>query len=49
MVLNWKRLHVRKKFFARRMVKHWHSCPEKLWVLYPWRDSRPGWMGPWAA
>ena len=21
---------------------------EKLWLLHPWRHSRPGWMGPWA-
>jgi len=30
-------------------VRRWHSCPEKLWVPHPWRRSRPGWMGPWAA
>ena len=24
-------------------------CSEKLWVPYPWRSSRTGWMGPWAA
>ena len=25
------------------------GCPERLWMLHPWRCSRPGWMGPWAA
>jgi len=25
------------------------DCPERLWMLHPWRCSRPGWMGPWAA
>ena len=32
--------------------KWWGSgtgCPERLWMLHPWRCSRPGWMGPWAA
>jgi len=24
------------------------GCLEKLWVLHPWRCSRPGWMGSWA-
>ena len=23
--------------------------PERLWIPHPWRCSRPGWMGPWAA
>ena len=43
------KLNVRKNFFTQRVVRHWHSCPEKLWVPHPWRCSRPGWMGPWAA
>ena len=25
------------------------GCPERLWMPHPWRCSRPGWMGPWAA
>ena len=25
------------------------GCPERLWMPRPWRCSRPGWMGPWAA
>jgi len=24
------------------------GCPERLWMLHPWRCSRPGWMRPWA-
>ena len=43
------RLDVRKIFFMCRMVRHWHSCPEKLWVPHIWRHSSPGWMAPWAA
>ena len=29
------RLDVRRKFFSQRAVKHWHSCPEKLWCPIP--------------
>jgi len=43
------RLIVGEKFFTERVVRPWHSCPEKLWVPHPWRHSRPAWMGPWAA
>ena len=25
------------------------GCPEKLWMPYPWRLSRSGWIRPWAA
>jgi len=43
------RLNVGKKLFTQRVVRPWHHCPEKLWVLHPWKHSRPGWMGPSAA
>jgi len=43
------RSNVRRKLFTQRAVRPWHCCPEKLWVPHPWRCSRPGWMGPWAA
>ena len=25
------------------------GCPERLWMLCPWRCSRPDWMGSWAS
>jgi len=28
---------------------HWTGCPEKLWMPHPWRNSRTGWIGLWAA
>jgi len=42
-------LDIRKKFFAQRTGRPWHSCPEKLWMPHPCRRSGPDWMGPWAA
>lgn len=36
------RLHIRKERVARPWL--W-GCPEKLWLLYPWKCARPGWMG----
>ena len=30
----------------------WHTgtgCLQRLWMLHPWRHSRPGWMWLWAA
>jgi len=44
------RLEVRGKFFTERVVRcgtaaqRGCGCP-----VHPWRSSRPGWMGPWAA
>jgi len=40
------RLDIKKKFFAVKVMRPWHSCPGKP---YPWGCSRPGWMGPSAA
>ena len=42
------RLDVTGKLFTQRLVRCWHSCPERLWMPHPWRCSRPSWMGPWA-
>jgi len=39
------RLDITKNFFTVRAVRHWNSCPEKLWVAPPWKSSRPGWTG----
>ena len=38
------RLHIRKEFFTMKVVKHCTGCLEKLWMLPPWKCSRPGWM-----
>ena len=35
------------KFFTMRVVRCCNSCPERLWMLHPWRCSRPGWTEPW--
>jgi len=43
------RLYVRKKFFTERSVRPRHRLPRKLWIPYPSRSSRLGWMGPQAA
>ena len=29
------RLDIRNKFYTQRVVRHWHSCPEKLWCPIP--------------
>jgi len=42
-------LDIRGKFFTKRVVRCWNSCPERLWMPHPSRCSRPGWMEPWAA
>ena len=31
------------------LTQIWTGCPERFWMPCPWRCSRPGWMGPWAA
>ena len=42
------KLGISRKLFTLGMVRHRHCCPEKLWMLHPWRCSRPGWMVLWA-
>ena len=29
------RLDIRGKFFTKRVVRCWHSCPERLWMPRP--------------
>ena len=40
-------------FRSKSLIREWRGtgtgCPGKLWVPRPWRCSRQGWMGPWAA
>jgi len=42
-----------KKSILSSLLWEWWGagtgCPQRLWMLHPWRCSRPGWMGPWAA
>lgn len=43
------RLGIEKIFFTLRMVRHWGAdCPERWWMLRPWRQSRSGCTGLWA-
>ena len=47
------RLAVRVKFFTQRVVRRWHSCPEKLWCPIPggaqgqvgWGPGQLSWWG----
>jgi len=39
------RLAIRKNLFTLRMVRLWHSFPEKLWMPHHWKRSRSDWMG----
>lgn len=33
-------LNTRKYFFTVKVMEHWHSFPERLWILHPWRYSK---------
>jgi len=47
-VLNQKKTdldQMRKTFFMMRVVRHWHSCPKRLWMSHSWQCPRPGWTG----
>lgn len=38
-------LDKKKKLFTMREVRHWTiGYLEKLWVLQPWKCSRPDWI-----
>ena len=47
------KLDVRRKFLPQRAVRHWHSCPEKLWCPIPggtqgqvgWGPGQPELLG----
>lgn len=42
-------LDKKKKLFTMREVRHWTTgYLEKLWVLQPWKCSRPDWIRLWA-
>jgi len=38
------KLHIRKKFSAIRVMRHWNRLSRKLWVPLPWKCSSPGRM-----
>ena len=33
----------------KRALRHWHRLHREAVVPHPWRCSRLGWIGPWAA
>ena len=43
------RLSIRKKLFTMRVVKPWHRLPIEVADTHPWKHSRSGWTGLWAA
>ena len=40
---------IRKKFFYNKSGEALIGCPEMWWMPHPWRHSRSGWTGLWAA
>jgi len=42
-------LDFREKNFHGEDGEAMSQLPRELWVPHPWRQLRPGWMGPWAA
>ena len=53
MVLSWRREDLGWISGGSSLPEEWWGagtgCSERLWMPRPWRCSRPGWMGPWAA
>ena len=51
--LKERKLGVRRKFITQRVVRPWHSCPEKLWCPIPggtqgqfgWGPGQLSWWG----
>lgn len=39
-------LNNRKHISTLRVAEHWHSLPEKLWSLIPWRHPKPTGLDP---
>jgi len=52
MILSYEgrfRLDVREEILSPECGKALAQLPREAVVPHPWRCSRPGWMGPWAA
>jgi len=39
------RFGIMKTFFIMRVVRHRNRLHREVWMLSPWKCSRPGWMG----
>jgi len=41
--------NMQRNFLTVRVTEHWNSCPGSLWILLPWRCSRPIWTPTYTA